>query len=50
VTISVLGSVQLAVPAAVYSVRMFPVAAVFGWAITRTAKRPAAQEVTAEAR
>jgi BASS family bile acid:Na+ symporter len=50
VAISVLGSVQLAVPAAVYSVLMFPVAAVFGWAISRTAKRPAAQEVTAGAR
>jgi bile acid:Na+ symporter, BASS family len=50
VAISVLGSVQLAVPAAVYSVLMFPVAAVFGWAITRTAKRPAGQEVTAGAR
>ncbi|MGY1712044.1 bile acid:sodium symporter family protein [Geodermatophilus sp. SYSU D00758] len=35
VAISVLGSVQLAVPAAVYSVIMFPAAAVFGWAITR---------------
>ncbi len=36
VAISVLGSVELAVPAAVYSVIMFPAAAVFGWAITRT--------------
>jgi BASS family bile acid:Na+ symporter len=35
VAISVLGSVQLAVPAAVYGVLMFPVAALFGWAITR---------------
>ncbi|TYP88457.1 bile acid:sodium symporter family protein [Blastococcus xanthinilyticus] len=35
VAISVLGSVELAVPAAVYGVLMFPVAAVFGWAITR---------------
>jgi BASS family bile acid:Na+ symporter len=39
VAISVLGSVELAVPAAVYSVLMFPVAAVFGAVITRTAKR-----------
>ncbi len=39
VAISVLGSVELAVPAAVYSVLMFPAAAVFGWLITR---RPAA--------
>jgi BASS family bile acid:Na+ symporter len=35
----VLGSVELAVPAAVYSVIMFPAAAVFGWAITRSAAR-----------
>jgi BASS family bile acid:Na+ symporter len=41
VAISVLGSVELAVPAAVYSVLMFPAAAVFGAVITRTAKRPA---------
>jgi bile acid:Na+ symporter, BASS family len=39
VAIGVLGSVELAVPAAVYSVVMFPVAAVFGWAITRTSAR-----------
>ena len=39
VAISVLGSVELAVPAAVYSVLMFPVAALFGAVITRTAKR-----------
>jgi BASS family bile acid:Na+ symporter len=47
VAISVLGSVQLAVPAAVYSVLMFPAAALFGWVITRTADRPAVEEVTA---
>ena len=41
--ISVLGSVELAVPAAVYGVLMFPVAAVFGWAITRL--RPAGRTV-----
>ena len=41
VAISVLGSVELAVPAAVYSVLMFPVAALFGAVITRPAKRPA---------
>ena len=35
IAISVLGSVELAVPAAVYSVLMFPAAAVFGWLITR---------------
>ncbi|RFU22706.1 bile acid:sodium symporter family protein [Geodermatophilus marinus] len=38
VAISVLGSVQLAVPAAVYSVLMFPAATVFGWAITRAGR------------
>jgi bile acid:Na+ symporter, BASS family len=36
IAVSVLGSVELAVPAAVYSVVMFPAAALFGWAITRT--------------
>jgi len=41
VAISVLGSVQLAVPAAVYGVLMFPVAAAFGWALTRTSRRSA---------
>ncbi|MGY1836412.1 bile acid:sodium symporter family protein [Blastococcus sp. SYSU DS0510] len=35
VAISVLDSVELAVPAAVYGVLMFPVAAAFGWLITR---------------
>ncbi|SOE02911.1 bile acid:sodium symporter family protein [Blastococcus haudaquaticus] len=39
VAISVLGSVELAVPAAVYGVLMFPVAAAFGWAITRSTRR-----------
>ena len=43
VAISVLGSVELAVPAAVYGVLMFPVAAAFGWAITRSSR--AAEEV-----
>ncbi|MGY1664255.1 bile acid:sodium symporter family protein [Geodermatophilus sp. SYSU D00696] len=38
VAISVLGSVELAVPAAVYGVLMFPVAALVGWAITRSAR------------
>ena len=33
--ISVLGSTDIAVPAAVYGVVMFPVATVFGWLITR---------------
>ena len=37
VAISVLDSVALAVPAAVYSVVMFPMAAVAGWLITRAA-------------
>src|SRR5829696_8510239 len=39
VAVSVIGSVELAVPAAVYGVVMFPVAAAFGWAITRTSGR-----------
>jgi BASS family bile acid:Na+ symporter len=47
VAISVLGSVELAVPAAVYGVLMFPVAAIFGWAITRTARRADLADVTA---
>jgi BASS family bile acid:Na+ symporter len=40
IAISVLDSVELAVPAAVYSVLMFPVAALFGAVITRTTRRP----------
>jgi BASS family bile acid:Na+ symporter len=48
IAISVLGSVELAVPAAVYSVIMFPAAAAFGWAITRS-DRSAADEETAAA-
>jgi bile acid:Na+ symporter, BASS family len=44
IAISVLGSVELAVPAAVYSVVMFPAAALFGWAITRTQERSTAEE------
>ncbi len=47
VAISVLGSVELAVPAAVYSVIMFPAAALFGWAITRSARRVAPAVVPA---
>jgi BASS family bile acid:Na+ symporter len=43
VAVSVLGSVELAVPAAVYGVVMFPVAAVFGWAITRASGRDRAE-------
>jgi bile acid:Na+ symporter, BASS family len=38
VAISVLGSVELAVPAAVYGVLMFPVAALAGWALTRSSR------------
>lgn len=44
IAVSVLGSVELAVPAAVYSVLMFPTAALFGWAITRSSERAAAAE------
>jgi bile acid:Na+ symporter, BASS family len=39
IAISVLDSPALAVPAAVYGVLMFPVAAVFGWLITRREAR-----------
>ncbi|MGY1604443.1 bile acid:sodium symporter family protein [Geodermatophilus sp. SYSU D00815] len=47
VAISVLGSVELAVPAAVYGVLMFPVAAAFGWAITRAGRRSPQEAVEA---
>jgi BASS family bile acid:Na+ symporter len=36
IAISVLGSTDIAVPAAVYGVVMFPVAAAFGWIVART--------------
>jgi BASS family bile acid:Na+ symporter len=45
VAISVLDSVELAVPAAVYGVLMFPVAAAFGWAITRSSRRTSPDEI-----
>ncbi|PRY50081.1 BASS family bile acid:Na+ symporter [Geodermatophilus tzadiensis] len=38
IAITVLGSVQLAVPAAVYGVVMFPVAALVGYAVTRSSR------------
>ena len=44
IAISVLGSVELAVPAAVYSVIMFPAAAAFGWLITRADRATQVQE------
>jgi BASS family bile acid:Na+ symporter len=47
IAISVLDSVELAVPAAVYSVIMFPAAAVFGWVITRSSR--SVEEETAAA-
>ncbi len=43
IAISVMGSVALAVPAAVYSVVMFPLAAVAGWLMT--VRRPAEEAV-----
>jgi BASS family bile acid:Na+ symporter len=49
IAISVLGSVELAVPAAVYSVLMFPAAAVFGLAITRSSQPAVAEEAPAGA-
>jgi bile acid:Na+ symporter, BASS family len=45
VAISVLGSVELAVPAAVYGVLMFPVAALVGWAITRSSRSRAPERI-----
>ncbi len=44
IAISVLDSVELAVPAAVYSVIMFPAAAAFGWLITRVDRSAPVQE------
>jgi BASS family bile acid:Na+ symporter len=44
VAIGVLGSVELAVPAAVYGVVMFPVAALFGWVMVRLTSRTRADE------
>lgn len=41
IAISVLGSTEMAIPAAVYGVLMFPLAAVFGWLVTRRQPRPA---------
>ncbi len=38
IAVGVLGSVELAVPAAVYGVLMFPVATLVGWAISRSAR------------
>ncbi|MGX5656906.1 bile acid:sodium symporter family protein [Geodermatophilus nigrescens] len=43
VAISVLGSVELAIPAAVYGVLMFPVAALVGWLVSRRAPDREAQ-------
>ncbi|MBF6209879.1 bile acid:sodium symporter family protein [Nocardia puris] len=41
IAISVLDSTEMAVPAAVYGVLMFPLAAIFGWLITRKHARAA---------
>jgi BASS family bile acid:Na+ symporter len=46
VAIGVLGNVELAVPAAVYGVLMFPVAALVGWLITRSARARDTEPVT----
>jgi BASS family bile acid:Na+ symporter len=46
IAISVLRSVELAVPAAVYSVIMFPAAALFGWAITRSSRSAPVEQPT----
>ncbi|NEK84596.1 bile acid:sodium symporter family protein [Blastococcus saxobsidens] len=50
VALSVLGNVELAVPAAVYGVLMFPLAAAFGWLISRGAGAPADQAASARSR
>ena len=50
VAITVLDSVELAVPAAVYGVLMFPLAAAFGWLITRGAAAPVDQAASARSR
>jgi BASS family bile acid:Na+ symporter len=50
VAISVLDSVELAVPAAVYGVLMFPLAAVFGWLISRNAGAEVGQAASALSR
>ncbi|RZU31237.1 bile acid:sodium symporter family protein [Blastococcus saxobsidens] len=50
VALSVLGNVELAVPAAVYGVLMFPLAAAFGWVISRGAGAPADQAASARSR
>ncbi|RBY94891.1 bile acid:sodium symporter family protein [Blastococcus sp. TBT05-19] len=50
VAISVLDSVELAVPAAVYGVLMFPLAAVFGWLISRNAGAGVDQAASARSR
>lgn len=47
VAVSVLGSVELAVPAAVYSVLMFPAAALFGWLLTRSTRRAVGEDAPA---
>jgi bile acid:Na+ symporter, BASS family len=46
IAISVLRSVDLAVPAAVYAVVMFPMAALFGWAVNRLGSGAAKQGAT----
>ncbi|MFD3594768.1 bile acid:sodium symporter family protein [Nocardia sp. NPDC058640] len=43
IAISVLGSTEMAVPAAIYGVLMFPIAAVFGYVISRRREPVAAQ-------
>ena len=50
VAISVLDSVEPAVPAAVYGVLMFPLAAAFGWLITRGSLAAADQAASAPVR
>ena len=50
VALSVLGNVELAVPAAVYGVLMFPLAAAFGWVLSRGTGAPVDQAASARSR
>ncbi|MEV6559379.1 bile acid:sodium symporter family protein [Nocardia sp. NPDC051756] len=45
IAISVLDSTEMAIPAAVYGVAIFPLAAGFGWLVTRRNPRPDPQDV-----
>ena len=42
IAVEVLESVTISVPAAVYSLLMFPLAAIWGWFVSRRVRRPVA--------